>query len=118
MAAKRFITVETDEGTRYYGRLLGLIDDAEFHHTINNRGIQNKTYSVETKSLKDLIENYGNLEGLRIVVALKKIDDQEICEKLLFISEKLEMITNVTTDREVGILGENHEYLTVTEEVE
>ena len=118
MSEKRFVTVETDEGVKYYGRLLGLINDAEFHHTINNRKIQNKTFSVETKLLKDIAEGYEDLNGLRLVVALRKIDGQEICEKLLFISEKLEMISCIVTDKEIYITGQNDEFLTVTEEVE
>lgn len=118
MAEKRFVTVETDGGITYYGRMLGLIDDAEFHKIITDRKMQNRTYSVETKHLEDVVDEYIELGGLRLVVALKKIDDKDIIEKWLFISEKLDMISYISTDKKVGIQGMKDEYLIITEDTE
>lgn len=115
---KKKITVElSDNKKTYQGRLLGLIDDKEFHCIMKHRSTQNKIFSGETKPLKEIIDSYQNLEGLRLVVALKKIDGKSVLgKKQLFISEKLNYIASQTTDKKIGILGEEDEYYEVTED--
>jgi len=113
---KRTITVELcDKERTYEGRLLGLIDDNEFHCIMKNRSTQNKIYSSETIPLKEITDNFNRLKGLRLVISLRKVDGKNIPGKRLFISEKLSYITHQSKNEPVGILGEEDEYYEVTE---
>ena len=113
---KRRVKVELCENKKIYtGRLLGLIGDKEFHCITNKRSAQNKIFSSQTMPLEEITDNYTELNGLRIVLALKEVDGKEIQGKHLFISEKLNYIAHQTTNTKIGILGMNDEYYEVTE---
>ena len=98
----------------YIGRLLGLVDDSEFYRILNSKRTQNKVFSSQTKPLKE-IAGYTRLDGLRLVIAIKEIDGESIGGKHLFITERLNMVGNVETDQQVGILGEEDEYIIISE---
>lgn len=115
---KRIVNVELhDNKKEYSGRLLGLIDDSEFYRVLNSRRVQNKVFSSETKPLKE-IADYAKFGGLRLVIAVKKVDGEIVGGKHLFITEKLNMVGNVETNQQIGILGEWDEYIIISEEKE
>jgi len=104
----------------YKGRLLGLIDDIEFNKIIRDKGMQNQCFTRETIPLSKIIYNKAfdgllGLRGLRLVVAIRKRNDQVVSKKL-FISEKLNMISYVGEDGETSINGEEESWLTLNEE--
>ena len=63
-----------------------------FNALINNKSLQTKFLTVETVSIEDIAGNYAELDGLRLVVSVKKIDNQDVV-KQLFVSEPLNTIT-------------------------
>lgn len=121
---KRSVNLELcDNDTQYEGRLIGLVDDKEFHCIKDSKRVQNKMFSSETKPLKEIADNFSCLNGLRMVIAVKSIDGKSVRGKKLFITERLSLISFSTTDDrnaddQIGVLGENDEFIFITEEVE
>ena len=124
MSEKRQIDVilwlANNRKINYKGRLLGLIDDAEFNMIIRDKGIQNQCFTKETMPLSKIIYNKAfdgpeGLMGLRMAVAVRERNDQ-IIAKRLFISEKLNMISFVGEDGEASINGEEDSWITLNEE--
>jgi len=104
-------------GRTYEGRLLGLITDKEFASLVSNVDIQKKCYTSATMPLSEVVDNYEDLEGYRIAVAVKKVDSVPVTGQKLFITERLSLISYLNTDRSAGITGENGAYMMVEEEV-
>ena len=112
---RRTVTVELcDNKRKYRGRLLGLVNDSEFFRILSSRRTQNKVFSSATKPLEEIAE-YAKFDGLRLVVAVKEIDDKVIGGKQLFVTEKLDMIGTVETNQQIGILSKGDEYIIVSE---
>lgn len=106
-----------DKKRTYKGRLLGLIDDKEFHALITRKKVQNKIFSGQTIPMLDIVNNFPrSLKGMRVVLAVREIDNKVQPGKHLFITEKLDYIC-FEDDSEIGILGEENEYYTIQEEV-
>jgi len=105
--AKKYVTVDLYEENRSVtGRFLGMIDDKEFATILNNRKLQNKLFSAESKPIADIETMDTDIDGLRILIAVRKIDDKDTLRKTLFISEPLEMVGHAaTTNQENPQIG-------------
>ena len=91
----------------YQGRLLGLITGKEFNTLLKSKRLQIKFLTTESISISDIGDNYGSLGGLRLVVAVKKIDDKEVI-KQLFVSEPLSTVNHYyPVKREISFTTEN-----------
>jgi hypothetical protein len=115
---KRKITLELcDCNTEYKGRLLGLIDDSEFYRLINSRRLQTNVFSSVTKPLSEIAE-HAAFDGLRLVMAIREINDESIGGKHLLVTEKLDMTVHVESPHRVGLLDEKGQYILILEEME
>jgi hypothetical protein len=116
---KRITTIELCGSKKIYkGRLLGLIDDREFHALMTKKRFQAKVFSCRTIPLAEIRFNYREgFNGLRLVLAIKESNGEAVPGKLLFITEKLSYIGNEENAHDIGILGEDDEYYIVKEEV-
>ena len=99
------VDVHLDAGKRisYEGRLLGLINDDEFHTLIKNKTVQGRCITKQTIPLTNITTaeefgGYEGLKGLRLVVAVKKKEGLDSFTKMLFVSSKLSMISYVKKD--------------------
>ena len=113
---KKTVVIELCDHNRVYeGRLLGLVDDGQFHALMTKKRLQNKILSGATVPLKEIQENYkAGFGGLRMVLAIRKINDNTIGGKHMFISERLDYIGN-EDGKGIGILGEDNGYYMVEE---
>lgn len=98
----------------YEGRLLGLIDDKEFNSLIKSPQLQTKCITRETMPLPAITKRYQKLDGLRVVIAVKKVNG-EIATKLLFISERLDRVSYVKSDDDAAFTGESDSYIMIEE---
>jgi hypothetical protein len=111
-------------GKMYEGRLLGLINDEQFATLMKEKEIQNKFLTTEATSLWEITEAHKKMNGLRLCMAVKKIDNVEV-DKHIFVSEKLELISNSAKtdssthkDIEAAFTGEESYWLWVEESEE
>jgi len=102
-------------GKAYSGRLLGLITDEEFASLIENPDLQKKCYTSATIPLSEIVDNHEALDGYRIVVAVKEIDDKPVIGQRLFVTERLSLVSYLNTDKSAGITGENGAYMLIDE---
>ena len=102
-------------GRAYSGRLLGLITDEEFASLIENPDLQKKCYTSATIPLSEIVDNHEALDGYRIVVAVKEIDDKPVIGQRLFITERLSLVSYLNTNKSAGITGENGAYMLIDE---
>lgn len=80
---------------KYKGRLLGLITPDEYAKLVETNKYHRKLFSVGTSYIKD-IQNIGDeIDDMRIVIAIKEADGEEIIKRQLFISEPLDMVSEV-----------------------
>lgn len=101
---------------QYSGRLLGLITSEEFNALIKNKSLQTKFLTSETVGIKEINDNYSELNGLRIVVAVKKIGDTEVT-KQLFVSEPLNMINYFYSQKnEMGLITDEDNLITIAQD--
>ncbi len=108
------------DGKRYTGRLIGLITDKEFAALIENDSVQKKCFTSGTIPLSDIVDNHEELNGYRIVMAIKKIDDNSVIGQRLFITERLALVSQLnpdTTAKSAGITGESGSYMMIEEEI-
>jgi hypothetical protein len=104
-------------GRTYKGRLLGLITDKEFTSLIKDTDIQKKCYTSATIPLSEIVDNYEDLDGYRMTIAVKEIDGKSVIGQKLFVTERLSLVSYLNTDRSAGITGENGAYMMIEEEV-
>jgi len=102
-------------GRAYSGRLLGLITDEEFASLIENPDLQKKCFTSATIPLSEIVDNHEALDGYRIVIAVKEIDDKPVIGQKLFITERLSLVSYLNTDKSAGITGENGAYMLIDE---
>jgi len=102
-------------GRAYSGRLLGLITDEEFASLIENSELQKKCYTSATIPLSEIVDNHEALDGYRIVVAVKEINDKPVIGQRLFITERLSLVSYLNTNKSAGITGENGAYMLIDE---
>jgi hypothetical protein len=90
------------------GRLLGLIHEKEMFALLNNKSFQRKTFSKPTISVSDVgkaTEELHQSEDVRLVLAVKTLDDEATNTKTLFISDKLDFVTQTLSPTEITING-------------
>lgn len=84
---------------KYTGRFLGFITDDEFNALVQrddkSRELAHKIESKETKPLTSVCSALDDVTDYRLVMTIKKINDVNVQGKKLFISEKLNYISNV-----------------------
>ena len=102
-------------GRAYSGRLLGLITDEEFASLIENSELQKKCYTSATIPLSEIVDNHEALDGYRIVVAVKEINDKPVIGQRLFITERLSLVSYLNTNKSAGITGEIGAYMLIDE---
>lgn len=100
----------------YKGRLLGLINDEEFHAIMIKKRFQNKIFSCRTVLISEIKQNHPKLGGLRLVLAATEVNGKTLNGKHLFITEKLNYVSHADVgDKTIGILGDKDEYYTIKE---
>lgn len=117
---KKMIKVDVFTGNLeriYYGRLLGLVDDEEFNAIIKSDTLKKRIHTKETMPLEEITDNWQDLNGLRLVMTIKKIDDgKDTIEPRLFISERLSFVSYAKPEGNCAFTGESQSYLMVEEE--
>jgi len=110
------LTTTTDDDTdiKYTGRFLGFLKDDEFNALTQNKKVAHKIESRETKNFTDVCSVNDELEGKRLVMAIKKIDGKGIVGKKLFVTEKLDYITQVIGD-EISVMTEDGTHMEIEE---
>lgn len=113
---KKIVTIELcDHKKTYEGRLLGLIDDKQFHALMTRKAFQNKVFCCATVPLEEIRTSCrAGFNGLRLVLTIRKIDDKTVGGKHMFVTERLSYIGNEDR-RGIGILGEEDELYLVEE---
>jgi len=101
----------------YSGRLLGLIDDGEFNHLLSDKATQKKCKTRSTMTVKEIVDNHQDLNGLRMMMVVHEIDEENAAPHL-FISERLHYVSYVKPDNCCGFTGESESYLMVEEKLE
>jgi hypothetical protein len=117
--SKKYVHCESlDTGHSVSGRLLGLIDDAEFFNLVKNKKLRKKAFSAETKPLEEIAKGYVTLDGLRLVLAKKRENGRKVMGKELFVSQKLTMIAEVpSSGGGLAVIDEDDDYLVLEEKL-
>jgi hypothetical protein len=87
------IMTDNRSSMSYYGRLLGIMSDEDFHVLIGNKEAQSKLFTAETKPMSAIGKNYDRLGGKRIIMTIREIDGEAQPERKFFVTEKLDMIS-------------------------
>lgn len=103
---------------KYVGRFLGFIKDDEFNAICQSKKAAQKVESKETKPLIEVCKNYDTLVGYRIVMVIKKTDGTSIIAKKLFISEKLNYISQVNSKEKRATFVSESDNNLVMQEIE
>jgi hypothetical protein len=102
------------------GRLLGLIREEDLFPLLNNRTFQRKIFSKGTLLISEVakaIDGKGANTDIRLIAVVKEISGKAISQRTLFISDKLDFVSNLKSPTEVAINGQDDTYMFV-EEVE
>jgi len=105
---------------KYEGRLLGLIDAIEFNALLRSEAVQTRCLSKATMPLTNITEckafdGHEGLDGLRLVVAVKKKAGVECCIKKLLVTEPLDYISVIKKEgKEASFTGPTS-WLTIKE---
>lgn len=100
------------------GRLLGLIQEKNMFALLNNKTFQRKTFSKPTVSVFEVGKAIGELhqnEDTRLVLAVKTLEDKPIDTRMLFISDKLDFVTQTLSVSEITINGKRDMYMFIEE---
>lgn len=85
------------EDVKYKGRLIGLITNEEFNALVNDKTIQNRIYTKASIPLTDIMGlDEAVIEDMRLVMAVKTRDDENVPGKMLFVSDMLSIVANET----------------------
>lgn len=90
------------------GRLLGLIHEKEMFALLNNKSFQRKTFSKSTTSVFEVgkaVDELHRSEDVRLVLAVKTLEGKAINAKTLFVSDKLDFVTQTLSSTEITING-------------
>lgn len=127
MSSKKKIvtaTIYTDEhpkGRKYEGRLLGLINDSEFDALIRHKTVQTRCVTKGTVPIASIIgckefDGKDGLQGLRMVMSVKKREGVSCFTKVLLVTEKLSFISFVREDgSSVALTGEKDSWINIDE---
>ena len=100
MSKKNLICLTTKDkdgdSVKYEGRFLGFIKDDEFNALCQNTAdVANKLESKATQDLLEVAGKFDNMAGFRLVMTVRKVGKASVIKKTLFITEGLDMITEV-----------------------
>ena len=115
--SKKNVTVELydQNGAKHYsGRCVGLLGDREFNALLKSTDLQRKLTTVRTVPLADIAE-MKQIQDLRLVIVTKN-NDNAADKKVLFITEPIEMISQITLPDDITIVGTDGSYIMVKEE--
>jgi hypothetical protein len=99
------------EEFKYTGRLLGLLSPKEYAALFAKPELKHKMATVETAPL-DVIGKMEDIDGFRLVLAIKKRDDELVSpQRLLFISEPLEHVSSYMATAEVSFASSESYYV-------
>lgn len=94
-----------DEEQKLTGRFLGFIKEDEFNALCAKPSdVAGKLESKVTQPIVDVAAKFDNMTGYRLVMTVRKVDEKSVIRKTLFVSEDLDMITEVKpgTDDKAG----------------
>jgi hypothetical protein len=85
----------------YTGRFLGFIKDDEFNALVQKPGeVSTRLESKGTQPIMDVVGKFSTITGHRLVMTIKKVDDELINKKMLFISEGLDLIDSIPAEKD------------------
>lgn len=100
------------------GRLLGLIKGEDLFPLLNNKTFQRKIFSKETLSISEVakaIDDKDENVDVRIVAVVKEIANKAISQRTLFVSDKLDFVSELKNSTEIAINGQDDSYIFVEE---
>lgn len=113
--SKKNVDVELydQDGAKHYnGRCVGLLDDREFNAILKSADLQRKLTTVRTVPLADIAET-KQVQDLRL--AIITTNNGAVDKKGLFITEPIEMISQVTLPDDITIVGTDGSYIMLKE---
>lgn len=88
---------EDGQERKYVGRFLGFIKDDEFNALIQKPSdVSPRLESKNTQDLMKVAAKFDNMAGFRLIMAVKKVDNEAAVKKLLYVTRGLAMIDSVT----------------------
>jgi hypothetical protein len=85
-----------DKEQKLTGRFLGFIKDDEFNALYaSTNDVASKLESKATQPIMDVVPKFDNMDGYRLVMTVRKVDEKTVIRKTLFVTEGLDMITEV-----------------------
>lgn len=114
--SKKNVNVELydREGAKNYsGRCVGLLCDREFNALLKSHDLQRKLTTVRTVPLADISE-IKQVQDLRLAI-ITKANNNEADKKVLFITEPIEMISQITLPDDLTMVGTDGSYIMVKE---
>lgn len=99
----------------FTGRLLGLITDEEFFALATDIPLRTKILTAETTNVEDINKAGMDAVDKRLVISMRTLNGDPIIKKL-FVSERIKLISSyIQAKNELGILGQDEHWFTVTE---
>ena len=114
----KFDVYTNQNGICITGRLLGLIKEEDLFPLLNSKTFQRKIFSKGTLPISEVakaIDNKDENVDIRLVAVVKEILDKAVSQKTLFISDKLDFISELTSPTEMAINGRNDSYIFIEE---
>lgn len=119
-AGKKIVNVEIynqNKEFKYTGRLLGLLSSKEYAAILDTDLLKTKLLNVATTPLSEISGLTQNgIEGTRIAIAVKKRGSVEVMKKILFITEPIEFISGVNSEKDATFVGTNDSLIIIDEE--
>ncbi len=101
----------------YTGRLLGLLSDKEYAAIIDTASLRKKLLTVPTTPLSEIASiPEKEIPGFRIAIAVKKREEDDVMKKVLFITEPIDFVSGVNSEKDVTFVGTDGSYIIVDEE--
>lgn len=89
-------TTKDGKERKYVGRFLGFIKDDEFNALVQHTDqVSVRLESKATLSIMDAAAKFDNMAGHRLIMTVRKINDENVEKKTLYITEGLTMIDSV-----------------------
>jgi len=92
---------------KYTGRFLGFIKDSQFNAMIQHPDeVPTRLESKATQPIMEIAAKFDEIMGHRLIMTVRKVDNENVLKKMLFITEGLEVINSVAKgtgkDKDVG----------------
>jgi hypothetical protein len=89
-------TTEDGKEKKYVGRFLGFIKDDEFNALVQN--VEDVAARLESKATQPLLKvaaKFDEINGYRLIMAVKRVNNETVIKKMLYVSEGLTLIDSV-----------------------